>query len=164
MEPVFTPAVQLLSYSCNVRQRHGNSHLISLYQNNPGGSNTSVSQACQLCGFLTSPSFFMPHYLVHPFPPELFSLDNPYLSSCCLTPISISHRHTLHHSSLLYPLPTLLPLSSEALETRRWLLYTMAPVFTLLFTCLQTALTTFREAQRPPIHRGPFVPLYIAHT
>ena len=29
MEPVFTPAVQLLSYSCNLRQRHGNSsHLL----------------------------------------------------------------------------------------------------------------------------------------
>lgn len=108
--------------------------------------------------------FFMPHYLVHPFSPELFSLDNPYLSPCCLTAISISHCHTLHHSSLLYLPPTLLPLLSEAPETRRWLLYTMAPVFALLFTCLQTALTTFAEAQRPPIHRGPFVPLYIVHT
>lgn len=122
-------------------------HLHSLYRNNPGGSNSSMSQAWQLCSFLTAlPFFFMPHCLVHPLSPALFSPDNPCLSSCCLAPISILHCHTLHHSSPLFPLLTLLSLLSEALETRCWLFYTMAPVFTLLFTCLQTALTTFSEA------------------
>lgn len=103
-------------------------HLIALYQNKPGGPNSSMSQAWQLCGFLPSP----PHlfYASLSCSPLLFSPDNPSLSSCGLTPISISHCHTLHHSSLLYSLPTLLPPLSEALETRHWLLYTMAPVFT----------------------------------
>lgn len=82
----------------------------------------------------------MPDCLVPPPPfPASFSPDNPCLSSCCLTPISISHCHILHHSNPLYSQPPLLPLLSEALQTRRWLLYTMAPVFMLLFTCLQTA-------------------------
>ena len=91
--------------------------------------------------------FFMPHCLVHPCSPALFSPDNPRLSTCSLTPISIFHCHTLHHSSpALFATYPFLPLLSEALETRHWLLYTMDPVFTLLFTCLQTALTAFSEA------------------
>lgn len=75
--------------------------------------------------------------LAHPSSPALFSPDNPCLSSGCLTTLSQSHCHTLHHPNPLYSLPPLLPLLSEALQTRRWLLYTMAPVFTGLFTCLQ---------------------------
>lgn len=43
---------------------------------------------------------------------------------------AVTHSIILTH--LIHNLP--LPLLSEALQTRRWLLYTMAPVFALLFT------------------------------
>lgn len=145
MEPVFTRAVQLLSYCCNLRQRHGNSISSPC-------TKTTLEDLIAAClkhdnYAVSTPAlpFFMPDCLIHPPTPVLFSPDNPCLSSCCLTPISISHCHTLHHSKPLYLLPPLLPLLSEALQTRHWLLYTMPPVFALLFTCLQTALTTFSK-------------------
>lgn len=140
-------------------------HLIALYQNSPGGSNSGMSQAWQLCGFLTSPPLFYASLSRSPFFHLRCFLLITLISPRGVSPLSQSPTVTLsiilacfiRHQALFL-------LLSEVHETSRWLLYTMAPVFTLLFTCLQTALTTFSRAQRPPIHRGPFVPLYIVHT
>lgn len=102
-------------------------------KNNPEGVIAACQKHDSYSGFHTSsPSpplfFFLPLIVLQSPPPSsLFFPDNPCLSSCCLSPIAISHCHTLHHSSLHQLPASHLPLLCEALQTRHWLLYTMPP-------------------------------------
>lgn len=106
-------------------------HPIHLYQNKPGASNSSTSEAWQLCGFLTSAPFYFPASLsCTPLLPLLCGLLITPVSPRAVSPLSQSSPVT-HHLVLylLFSLPT--PLLGEAPETRQWLLPTTAhPVFT----------------------------------
>lgn len=101
MEPAFIQAVQLLPCCCNLRQK--TKELVS-----SACTKTTPKDLIAPClkhdnfAVLHQLSPLMPRCLVHPLVPALFSTDNPCLPSCCLTPISISHCHPLHHSTMLY--------------------------------------------------------------
>lgn len=101
MEPAFIQAVQLLPCCCNLRQK--TKELVS-----SACTKTTPKDLIAPClkhdnfAVLHQLSPLMARCLVHPLVPALFSTDNPRLPSCCLTPISISHCHPLHHSTMLY--------------------------------------------------------------
>lgn len=107
------------------------SHLTYLYQNNPQRSNSSMSQAWQLCSSPTCPPFFYASLSLS----TSLSLPCFYLitlvSFHALTSVSVS-CHTIRHSIPLYFLPAAFHVLSEMLETRHWLLCTMA-LFVYLF-------------------------------
>lgn len=142
-------------------------HPIHLYQNKPGASNSSTSEAWQLCGFLTSAPFYFPASLsCTPLLPLLCGLLITPVSPRAVSPLSQSSPVT-HHLVLylLFSLPT--PLLGEAPETRQWLLPTTAhPVFTAV-AVYPSADGSHHEGDKkkqPHTHRGPFVSLYTLHT
>lgn len=93
--------------------------LISLYRNNQEDQTAACLRHDDNYAEPTAAAlpFGCPIVSFISLPLPCFLLITLCLSSGCLTPISISHCHTLHHSALY--LPSLLPLLSEALQTSR---------------------------------------------